>query len=194
MDKLVHPSGRETELVNTNRLIKYYDYCLNGKTGFTDEAGYCLASSAENNGLVLISVVLNADDENCLDLRNHSDAKSVTYGIKNEYANFRAKSISFDKNGFPKFDVYLNGNFYSTIKLSVAGEHNISNALACIAICHSYGISKMYIKDALSDFTGANRRMEYKGTFNNASVFDDCYTFVDGRDCNIGTVYIDQLV
>ena len=31
----------------------------------------------------------------------------------------------------------------------------------------------MYIKDALADFTGANRRMEYKGTFNNASIFDD---------------------
>ena len=118
-------------------------------------------------------LVLNADDENCLDLRNHSDAKAVTYSIHNPYANFRAKCISFDRNGFPKFDVYFNGNFYSTIRLSVAGEHNISNALACIAICHSYGISKMYIKDALADFTGANRRLEYKGTFNNASIFDD---------------------
>ena len=62
-------------------------------------------------------LVLNADDENCLELRNHSDAKAVTYSIKNPYANFRAKCISFDRNGFPKFDVYLNGNFYSTIKL-----------------------------------------------------------------------------
>ena len=53
------------------------------------------------------------------------------------------------------------------------GEHNISNALACIAICNCYGVSKMYIKDALSEFTGANRLMEYKGTFNNASIFDD---------------------
>ena len=118
-------------------------------------------------------LVLNADDEHCLDLRNHSDAKAITYGINNPYANFKAKCITFDKNGFPKFDVYLNGNFYSTIKLSVAGEHNISNALACIAICNCYGLSKMHIKDALADFTGANRRMEYKGTFNNASVFDD---------------------
>ena len=31
----------------------------------------------------------------------------------------------------------------------------------------------MNIKDALSSFTGANRRLEYKGTFNEASVFDD---------------------
>lgn len=118
-------------------------------------------------------LVLNADDKNCLELRNHSDAKVVTYSIENAYANFRAKNISFDKNGFPLFDVYLNNNFYSTIKLSVAGMHNVSNALACIAICHCYGIAKMYIKEALAEFTGANRRMEYKGTFQNASIFDD---------------------
>lgn len=118
-------------------------------------------------------LVLNADDENCLDLRNHTDAKVVTYGLDNNYANFRAKNITFDRNGFPTFDVYFNGNFYSTIKLSVAGMHNVSNALACISICNAYGISKMYIKDALLEFTGANRRLEYKGTFNNASVFDD---------------------
>ncbi len=118
-------------------------------------------------------LVLNADDKNCLELREHSDAQAVTYGINNEYANFRAKSIRFDKNGFPSFDVYHNGNFYATIKLSVAGVHNVSNALACIAICDSYGIAKMYIKDALAEFAGANRRMEYKGTYNNASIFDD---------------------
>lgn len=118
-------------------------------------------------------LVLNADDENCLDLRNHSDATVVTYALNNPYANFIAKNIHFDKNGFATFDVYYNGNFYSTIKLSVAGIHNVSNALACIAMCHSYGIAKMYIKEALLEFSGANRRLEYKGTFNNASIFDD---------------------
>lgn len=58
IDELVHPSGRRTELVNTNRLIKYYDYCLTGKTGFTDEAGYCLSSTAMKDNLKLTCVVL----------------------------------------------------------------------------------------------------------------------------------------
>lgn len=58
MDKLVHPSGRETELVNTNRLIKYFNGCKGGKTGFTDEAGYCLSSIAEKDGFELVAVVL----------------------------------------------------------------------------------------------------------------------------------------
>lgn len=118
-------------------------------------------------------LVLNADDSNCLDLRKHSAATSITYGINNEYANYIAKNISFNKNGFPTFDVYHNNNFYATIKLSVAGLHNISNALACIALCDYYRLPKMNIKEALLKFTGANRRLEYKGIFNGASVFDD---------------------
>lgn len=61
MDTLKHSSGRETELVNTNRLIKYYSNCAAGKTGFTDEAGYCLASMAINNDFKLIAVTLKCD-------------------------------------------------------------------------------------------------------------------------------------
>ena len=60
MDTLVHPSGRQTELVNTNRLIKYYPYCKTGKTGFTDEAGYCLSSTAIKDDLKLTCVVLGS--------------------------------------------------------------------------------------------------------------------------------------
>lgn len=61
MDKLIHSSGRETELVNTNRLIKYYEYCNTGKTGFTDEAGYCLSSTATKDNLKLTCVVLGCN-------------------------------------------------------------------------------------------------------------------------------------
>lgn len=118
-------------------------------------------------------LVVNADDPNCLDLRKHSAAPTITYGINNEYANYLAKNINFDKNGFPTFDVYHNGNFYATIKLSVAGLHNVSNSLACIALCNYYKLPKMNIKEALLTFTGANRRLEFKGTFNGASLFDD---------------------
>ena len=60
MDSLTHPSGRKTELVNTNKLIRYYDGCDSGKTGSTSEAGYCLTSSAIRNNMRLISVVIGA--------------------------------------------------------------------------------------------------------------------------------------
>lgn len=118
-------------------------------------------------------LVVNADDENCLDLITHTKATAITYGLNNQDANFRAKNISFDNNGFAQFDVYKNNAFYEHIQLSVAGTHNVLNALACISLCDYYGISSSAIKDALLDFTGAHRRLEYKGSYNNISVYDD---------------------
>lgn len=118
-------------------------------------------------------LVVNGDDANCLDLQNHTNAKCITYGITNKHTDFFAVNIVFDDNGFPEFDVYQNDKFYSRIKLSVPGMHNVSNCLACIAMCHQYGITPENIKNALANFTGANRRFEFKGTVNGAKVFDD---------------------
>lgn len=118
-------------------------------------------------------LVTNGDDENCLKLKNYTKAKFVTYGIANTKANFVAKNIVFDKNGFPKFDVFKNSEFYLTIELSVSGLHNVLNSLACIGICDFYNMDKKFIKSGLKNFTGASRRLEYKGSFNEISVFDD---------------------
>lgn len=118
-------------------------------------------------------LVTNADDENCVNLRKHTYAKTVTFAIKNEKANFVARNISFDTNGFPTFDVYYNNNFYAEIKLNVPGMHNVYNALACIALCSNYGIEKYTMKSALKKFTGANRRFELVGSYNNICVYDD---------------------
>lgn len=96
MDKLVHPSGRETELVNTNRLIKYYDKCKTGKTGFTDEAGYCLASMSDNNNLKLIAVTLKCDKAQD---RFKESVELFNYGFAN-YQNKKIidSSVQLDQN------------------------------------------------------------------------------------------------
>ncbi len=119
-------------------------------------------------------LVTNADDKNCFELKNITKSKFISYGIDNIDADFIAKNIAFDNNGFAKFDVYKNNEFYSTIELSVAGKHNILNALACICVCDYYNISKETIKSSLKEFTGAERRLEFKGKLNeNVSIFDD---------------------
>ena len=118
-------------------------------------------------------LVINWDDPNCRTLTKNTNAKVVTYGIKNENANFVARNIVFNNNGFTTFDVYHNNNFYKTISLSIPGAHNVMNALACIAVCNEYGIEKEDIKNALFKYTGAHRRFEFKGSFNNVSVYDD---------------------
>ena len=122
-----------------------------------------------DNGLL----VINWDDNNCMTLTKNTKAKVVTYGIENTSANFIARNITFNDNGFPSFDVYYNNTFYKTINLSVPGKHNIMNALACIAVCHEYGIDKEDMKNALHKYTGAHRRFEYRGSFNHVNVYDD---------------------
>lgn len=118
-------------------------------------------------------LVINGDDSNCLDLKNFTNSKVLTYGIENENADFVAKNISFDHDGFAHFDVYYQDAMFASIALHVTGMHNVLNALACIALCHHYGISKETIAEALSEFTGANRRFEYKGEFDGIRVYDD---------------------
>ena len=118
-------------------------------------------------------LVLNGDDNNCLDLAQYTNAKTITYGITNKSTNYFAVNIVFDNDGFPEFDVYHNEKFFDRIKLHVPGMHNVLNCLACIALCTEYGIDKSDIKNALLKFTGANRRFEFKGKVNGASIYDD---------------------
>ncbi len=58
IDTLKHPSGRVTDLTNTNRLVRFYTNCDGFKTGSTNEAKYCMSATAERNGMRLIAVVL----------------------------------------------------------------------------------------------------------------------------------------
>lgn len=54
----------KTQLVNTNKLVRFYKGTTGLKTGTTSRAGYCLSASAERNGLHLIAVVMGADSSN----------------------------------------------------------------------------------------------------------------------------------
>lgn len=62
MDKFSHPQGRFTEITNTNKLVRFYDGCDGGKTGFTNQAGFCLAATAKRGDMRIISVVIGAEN------------------------------------------------------------------------------------------------------------------------------------
>ena len=62
MEDFVHPSGRITQMTNTNKLARFYDGCTGGKTGSTNQAKFCLAVSAEKNNSSYIAVVLGAEN------------------------------------------------------------------------------------------------------------------------------------
>lgn len=52
--------GGASELVNTNKLVRFYEGATGLKTGTTSKAGYCLSASATRDGLSLIAVVMDA--------------------------------------------------------------------------------------------------------------------------------------
>ena len=54
--------GGETQLVNTNKLVRQYAGCTGLKTGTTGKAGCCVAASAERDGMELVAVILGADN------------------------------------------------------------------------------------------------------------------------------------
>ena len=117
-------------------------------------------------------LIVNNDDNNSSDLKNHTSANVVTYGIEND-AMYMAKDITYDKDGCGSFDVIFEGKKLGRIDLSVPGEHNILNALAAISLSYSYDISFDDIKNGIKKYKGASRRLEYKGKFKGADVYDD---------------------
>lgn len=57
--KIVNTAGKSRYLKNKNKLLHTLEGCIGVKTGFTDDAGRCLVSSAERDGMTLVCVVLN---------------------------------------------------------------------------------------------------------------------------------------
>lgn len=80
MEDFIHPSGRKTGLVNTNRLIKTFDGIDGGKTGYTDKAKFCLTASATRGDTRLIGVVIGAEDSKT---RFSEMSKLFNYGFAN---------------------------------------------------------------------------------------------------------------
>ncbi len=85
-ENFCHPDGRETIMTNTNKLVRFYQGCDGGKTGFTNEAGFCLAATAKRGNTRIISVVIGA-----------SSAKSrnaqVSALFDDAFANYESQTI-----------------------------------------------------------------------------------------------------
>ena len=112
-------------------------------------------------------ILVNGDDENTMECVRGMDC--VTFGLGG-HNRIRAVNISED---WSEFDVLCDGEHYAHLKLSVFGRHNTLNALAAAGAGWMLGVSGEDAANGLATFTGAGRRMERKGTYNGAPVFDD---------------------
>ena len=88
----------ETQLVNTNKLVRFYSGTTGLKTGTTTKAGYCLSASAERDGLHLIAVVMGAD--NSTD-RFESAKAMLNWG----FTNFETVTPQIDSSLFGEVEI-----------------------------------------------------------------------------------------
>ncbi|MBQ3927224.1 MAG: UDP-N-acetylmuramate--L-alanine ligase [Clostridia bacterium] len=115
--------------------------------------------------------VINGDDKETMRSLEGFDGHIITYGIENP-AQYRARHISY-RNGFPDFDVLKGETPYGHLTLRIPGYHNIYNALAAIAVADLKGLDSRDVLTALSEFTGAERRMQFRGKLDGIPVYDD---------------------
>lgn len=117
-------------------------------------------------------VIANADDENVRAVVEAAGCRTITFSLHSRGADYVAANIATER-GMYNFDVLKQGEFFCRVSLGVPGMHNISNALAAIAVADLCGISPEVIVRSLAGFRGANRRMEFKGLLCGARVYDD---------------------
>ena len=101
LEDFVHPSGRTTEMTNTNKLVRFYDGCIGGKTGSTNEAKYCLGAGAKRNNMTLISVVLGSENSK---ERFDNVRELLNYGFAN-YSN----TVIFSQDNLEGMTIKMQG-------------------------------------------------------------------------------------
>lgn len=113
--------GKEKEfgLTNTNKLIKQYPGAIGIKTGFTQDAGYCLSGAAERDGTRLIGVILGCTTSN---IRFAEIKKMLDYGFSN-YESVRIakkgqvqKALKIEKGTPSKIDIVMEDDVAVLVK------------------------------------------------------------------------------
>ncbi len=114
------------------------------------------------------TAVLNADDDGVMELAKDFKGRILTYGDK---GGLRASNYIPHPDGIEA--TITEGVNTARMKLQLPGRHNISNALAAIAVGRALDLPLQQCCDILSRFEGIRRRMEVVGTKNNITVMDD---------------------
>ena len=102
----------ESELVNTNKLVRFYEGTTGLKTGTTSGAGYCLSATAERNGLSLVAVIMSGDTSAD---RFNGAKKLLDYG----FANYEYKTI---KPSLEQTQVLIKNGVENTAPIMPSGD------------------------------------------------------------------------
>lgn len=123
--------------------------------------------------LTASTLIVNRDDPHAAKaLKGVSDKQIVFYSTAND-AEWTARHITYEHGSYGRYDLYHNGEFFTTVSLGVPGEHNVGNSMAAAAAAFLCGASAEQIADGIAAFHGAGRRFEFLGTFGGVTIVDD---------------------
>ena len=132
--------------------------------------------------LATFGVIANGDDPHTVAAME--GISYVSFGLQ-EGNQIRAANMH---PNWQHFDVICQGEFYCHLDMGVMGKHNAMNALAAAAAAWMMGIPGEAVAEGLKSFHGAGRRMEFKGTFQGADVYDDYAHHPDEVSATISAV------
>jgi UDP-N-acetylmuramate--alanine ligase len=115
--------------------------------------------------------VLCVDHPNVLELIPSLQKTYVTYGFSHQ-ADYRADGVVPERM-VNRFQVIRRGEILGEISLTAPGRHNVSNALAAVAVASELGIPFDRIREGLADYRGVHRRFQLKGERDGVTVVDD---------------------
>lgn len=118
--------------------------------------------------------ILCVDDDNVRSLLPMPHLKIISYGITQKDADIQANTIDLQPD-HTLFTVWSEQEqaTLGSVRLAMPGIHNVSNALAAIALTQDLGIPFATTARALESFKGVDRRFSYRGTYKNTEIFDD---------------------
>ena len=117
--------------------------------------------------LATACVIANGDDEHTVQAMEGLDY--ISFGLQ-ETNRIHAANMCPD---WRHFDVICDGEFYCHLDMGVLGKHNALNALAAAGAAWTMGIPGEAVSSGLESFHGAGRRMEFKGRWGGADIYDD---------------------
>ena len=88
-------------------------------------------------------------------------------------ATWEATSVEYVKSGRCRFELRRAGERFDAYETILSGGHNVGNAVAAIAVCHSLGLTKEAIRSAVATFSGVARRQQFRGVAQGVYVLDD---------------------
>ncbi len=97
-DYLRENTDRKIWLVNTNRLVRFYDGVDGLKTGYTEEAGYCLTATAKKDGMRIIAVVMGEPDSKT---RNKEVSEMLDYS----FAQYKLETLIDKNSSIGKYEI-----------------------------------------------------------------------------------------